>query len=191
MNFSIKPHFISILRLVAVVIIVAGLAGCSEMKTAHLSDNVNPDQMAQKNESEKLWRDNKDWLLSNLPKTELIVQDIVSILQETPDSENSCSDPSSPGCDKLLNLLRQKLSKYRLVQLPNESGYLAIMNGDAAYVFRISDWTFSGIANLSRSLYFTVQDAPLRRTDSRSFAFVDDDKSDTTTLWTIYRRNIL
>jgi hypothetical protein len=178
-------------RLAVYAIIVVCLTGCSGMTAAHLSDISNDNQVAQKDEREKLWRDNKGWLLSKLPKTKPLVRDILSALQENPDATSSCSDSSESGCAKLLNLLRQKMSQYRLVQPPDGFESFAIMDDDAAYVFRMTDWQFSGIASLTTGLYFTAPDVPLRRTDERSFAFVADNKTDTETVWTMYRRNIL
>lgn len=191
MHFCLKLHFNIILQLATVVIIGAGLAGCRGIKAVHSVDNVEHNQMAQPDGKEILWRDNKNWLLSRLQKTGPLVQDIVSILKEIPDSKYSCVDPSIAGCEKLLDQLRQKMSYHRIVQLPDGSGSIALLDGDTAYVFRITDWTFSGIANLAASIYFTVPDVLLRRTDGRSFAYVADDKTDTETFWTIYHRNIL
>src|SRR5450631_1255776 len=178
-------------RLAAYAIIAVGLTGCTGMTTAHLSDKNDEKHVAQKDEREKLWQDTKGWLLLRLPKTEPLVRDILSALQENPDSKFSCSDFSESGCNKLLNLLRQKMNPYRLVQLPDGFGRFALMDGDAAYVFRMTDGTFSGIANLTASLYFAASDVPLRRSDERSFAFVADNKTDTETVWTMYRHNIL
>ena len=186
-----RPHFITMSRLAMYAAIVTGLAGCNGMKAVHSSDNVDQKLVMQKDEREKLWQDNKDWLLSRMPKAGSLVRDIVSALEETTDSRHSCSGSVDDGCDKLLNLVRQKMSLYRLLQLPDEHMRFALLDGDTAYVFRISDWTFSGIANLATAIYFTAPDVPLKRTDGRTFAFVADDKNDMTTLWKIYRRNIL
>ncbi len=78
-----------------------------------------------------------------------------------------------------------------LSSLPDGLEYFALIEGDAAYVFDIENLDFSGVANLDKGLYFTVSDAPLLRNDGRSFAFVADDKIDTTTDWALYQRNIL
>src|ERR1039457_2819261 len=177
-------------RLTAYAIIAVALTGCTGTTPAHLIDNHNDSQEAQKVEREKLWQDNKGWLLSKLPKTESLVQNILSVLQESSDSNYTCSVLSKAGCDRLFNILRQKISQYNLVQLSDGFGRFAILDGDSAYVFQMSDRTFSGIANLSSALYFIAPDVPLRRTDERSFAFVADNKTDTETVWTVYRRNI-
>ena len=177
----------SISRLAAYAIIAAGLTACSGITTVHINENNNENQVAQN----KLWQDNKGWLLTRLPKTEPLVQDILSALQENPKLQLSCSVSSEVGCNNLFNFLRQKITPYRLVQLSDEVGRFALMDGDSAYIFRMTDWTFSGIANLTTALYFTAPDVPLRRTDERSFAFVGDNKTDTETVWTMYRRNIL
>ena len=178
-------------RFVVCMTIAAGLNGCSGMTAAHVSDNSTQIQMVQKDERENLWQDNKGWLLSKLPKTEPLVRDIQSALEGYPDAKYSCSGLSDAGCNKLLNLLRQKLSPYNLAQLPDGFGRVALIDGGYAYVFRMTDWTFSGIANLSTDIYFSVQDVPLRRTDERSFAFVPDNKTDSETVWTMYHRNIM
>jgi hypothetical protein len=75
--------------------------------------------------------------------------------------------------------------------LAAETERLAVLDGDTAYVFRMTDWTFSGIANLGKDLYFTVPSAPLQRADGWSFAFVADDAVETTTFWTVYHGKIL
>jgi len=177
-----------IFRLALYTIIAAGLTGCAGMTAIHTSNNNEQNLTAQK-ESEKLWQDNKGWLLSKLPKTYPLARDIVSALKENSDS--ICSAPSGTSCDKLFNILTKKLSPYRLEQLPDDSEQLAILDGGTAYVFRTTDWTFSGIADLSKALYFTIPDVPLMRTDKRGFAFVANNKTDTETVWKIYRRNIL
>jgi hypothetical protein len=178
-------------RFVVYITITASLTGCTGMKTAHLRDKSNQDQMAHKDEREKLWQDNKGWLLSKLPKTEPLVRDVLSASEGNPEAKYSCSDLSDVGCNKMFYLMRQKMSPYDLVLLPDGFGSFALIDGDYAYVFRMTDWTFSGIANLTTAIYFTVPDVPLRRTDERSFAFVDDNKTDTETVWTMYRRNIM
>jgi hypothetical protein len=173
------------------MIITTSLAGCASMENVHPGYNGNQDQMIHKNENEKLWLDNKGWLLSKLPKTEPLERDIISALQESSDSKLSCSDQTEHGCEKFLKQLDQKIAPFKSVQLPEDTNSVALVNGDTAYVFRMSDWTFSGIANLTSGIYFTVVDVPLRRTDERGFAFVADKKTDSETVWTVYRRNIL
>ncbi len=178
-------------RLAAYMIITTSLTACSGLSTASRRDTSNQNHIAQKDAGDNLWKENKSWLLSSLPNVDPLVGDILSALQENPDVTYSCQNLSETGCDKLFNLIRQKMSPYNLVQPPDDFGRFVLIDGDAGYVFRMTDGTFSGIANLSTAIYFTVFDVPLRRTDERSFAFVADNKSDVETVWTMYRGNIL
>src|ERR1035437_87985 len=100
-------------RLAVYTIIVVGLTGCAGMTAVRKSDNSEHNLMAQA-ESEKLWQENKGWLLSKLPKTYPLARDIVSALKENSDS--TCSGPSGANCDKLFNILTHNLSPYRLEQ---------------------------------------------------------------------------
>ena len=186
-----RNRFVFILIRAACWVSAGGLTGCSGMTAVHLSDSSNQSQSVQRDMNDKLWQEHKGWLLSKLPKAVPLAQNIVSALHGTPGSQCSSSDPPFSGCEKLLELVRQKVSPCRLEFLPGVNGQFALVDGDAAYVFRMTDWTLLGIADLSTGLYFTVRDAPLRRSDDRSFAFVSNDETDATTYWTIYRRTIL
>jgi hypothetical protein len=181
-------------RLVVAALLGVGLTGCAVMTAAHVNDNNNQNQVAEvalKNEREQLWQDNKGWLLSKLPEAELLAQEILSTLQENSGVTDSCPDRSTAGCEKLLTLLRQKLSPFRVALFAARPERFAVLDGDTAYVFRMTDWTFSGIANLGKDLYFAVPNVLLHRTDGWSFAFVADSAVDTTTFWTVYRGKIL
>src|ERR1035441_9047437 len=97
-------------RLAVYTIIAVGFTGCAGMTAVRKSDVSEQNLMVQA-ESEKLWQDNKSWLISKLPKTYSLARDIVSALKENSDS--TCSGPSGTNCDKLFNILTHKLSPYR------------------------------------------------------------------------------
>ena len=177
-----------LVRVVAYIVISATLTGCSGMK---ISQTV-PNQAVQEDGKDAKRRSHKAWLLSRLPKAEHLAQDILLALHDKPDRGVCHSDSHNSGCDKLLGLLTQRMSQYKVQKLPEEMGQgsFAIIDADTAYIFRMTDWTFSGIADLSDSLYFSVSNVPLRRTDGLSFIFACDEQSDTLSTWSLYQRNI-
>ena len=181
-------------RLAVSALLAVGLTGCTTTTTAQVSDSSNQKEVvavAQKDEREQLWQDNKGWLLSKLPEAELLASKILPALPEKSGGIYSCPDPSAAGCEKLLNLLRQKLSPLQVALIAEGSERFAVLDDGTAYVFRMTDWTFSGIADLDKDLYFSVPNAPLHRTDGWSFTFGADDGADSTTFWTVYRGKIL
>jgi len=170
------------------IIIAASLAGCAGMTAAR----TVPNQTAQDDGKEAPWGDHKGWLLTRLPKAEHLVQDMQLALRDYPGKDTCLSDGTEAGCNELLGFLGKSMGQYEVRLLPEGMGQgrFAIFDADAAYVFRMTDRTFSGIADLPRALYFTVSNVPLRRSDGRSFAFVADEQSDATSLWTLYKRTI-
>jgi len=173
-------------------LLLAGLlAGCSKLTPPHLTD-VEQQQTVHEAEKERLWDYNKAWLLARLPRADEVARQVIMALDDYPGSKNVHSQEfSKADCKKMVDVMRHTLSGYRFVQLPDGPGYFALIEGDAAYVFDIENFNFSGVANLDKGLYFTVSDVPLERSDGRSFAFVADNKTDTTTDWALYQRNIL
>jgi hypothetical protein len=182
-------HLISMMACLAVA---ASLTGCAGITSVQDVNNNPPGQTVQQDRGEVLWRDNKAWLLSRLPRAEHIVQDILLVLHDYPNRDACLSNNAGEGCKKLVAFLRQRMNTYELKLLPEGlgSGHYAFIDGDTAYVFRMTDWAFSGIANLSNNLYFTIPDAPLRRVDGMSFAFGADGKSDVTSFWSLYQHTI-
>jgi hypothetical protein len=173
--------------------ITAFLSGCAGITTVQDVNNNPSKQTVQQDRGEVLWRDNKAWLLSRLPKAEHIAQDILLVLHDYPDNGTCLSDNTGEGCKKLVAFLGQRMNTYELRLLPEGfgRGHFAFIDGETAYVFRMTDWTFSGIANLSNNLYFTIPDAPLRRVDGLSFAFVADGERDVTNFWSLYQHTII
>lgn len=168
------------------------LAGCSKFTTPHLADVEQRQQAMHEAERGRLWEYNKAWLLSRLPRAVEISHQVITALDDYPGNKNVHSQEfSKADCEKIVDVMRHTLSGYRFVQMPDGLGYFALIEGDAAYVFDIENLNYTGVANLDKGLYFTVSDAPLLRSDGRSFAFAADDKTDTTTDWALYQRNIL
>jgi len=181
----ISQHFICV---VACIAISASLTGCAGMTAFRTVTN----QMVHEDEKQALLRDHKGWLLSRLPKAEYFAQNMLSALHDYSGRDTCLPDSTDVGCKNLLGFLAQRMNHNEVRMLPEGMGRgrFAIIDIDTAYVFRITDLTFSGIADLSSALYFTVSNVPLKRTDGRSFAFVTDEQSDTTSSWTLFRRNI-
>ena len=177
-----------LLLVLACIVISVSLSGCAGIKTVQTVSN----QAVQEDGKETLWRSHKAWLLARLPKAEHVAQDILMAINENPDKIVCLPDSTDTGCNKLLGFLSQRMSQYKVQILPEEMGRgrFAVVDADTAYVFRMTDLTFSGIADLKDALYFTVSNAPLRRADGRSFVFVADEQSDTTSTWTLYKRKI-
>jgi hypothetical protein len=168
------------------------LAGCSQFTSARLADVEQQQQAVHEVEKEKLWEYNKAWLLARLPRAIEISHLVITALDDYPGNKNVHSQEfSKADCEKIVDAMRHTLNGYKFDQLPDGPGYFALIEGDAAYVFDIENLNFSGVANLEKGLYFTVSDVPLLRSDGRSFAFVADNKTDTTTGWALYQRNIL
>jgi hypothetical protein len=173
-------------------LLVVLLAGCSKFTTAHLADVEQQHQAVPEAERERLWEHNKAWLLSRLPRAVEVAHQIIKVLDDYPGNKDVHSEEFTKGdCDKIVDAIRHALNGYRFVQLPDGVGNFVLIEGDAAYVFDIMHLEFSGVAGLNKGFYFTVSDVPLLRYDGRSFAFVADDKTDTTTDWQLYQRNIL
>lgn len=168
------------------------LAGCAKLTTPNLADVEQQQQAVHEAEKERLWEYNKAWLLSRLPRAVEIVHQVIMTLDNYPGNKNVHSqDFNKADCEKIVDVMRHTLNGYKFVQLPDGPGYFALIEGDAAYVYDIENLDFSGVASLDKGLYFTVSDVPLERSDGRSFAFVADNKTDTTTDWVLYQRNIL
>ena len=177
-----------ILLLAAFIVISVSLTGCAGMATSQ----TVPSQAVQEAGKDAQWRSHKTWLLSRLPKAEHLTQDILLALHENPGKGVCLPDSTNAGCDKLLGFLTQRMSQYKVQKLSEwmGQGRFAIIDTDTAYIFRMTDWTFSGIADLSGSLYYTSSNVPLIRTDGLSFIFAGDEQSDTTSTWSLYQRNI-
>jgi hypothetical protein len=168
------------------------LAGCAKFTTPHLADVEQQQQAVHEAKKEKLWEYSKAWLLLRLPRAVVISHQVITALDDYPGNKNVHSQEfRKADCEKIVDVMRQTLNGYKFVQLSDGLGYIALIEGDAAYVFDIENLNFSGVANLDKGLYFTVSDVPLFRSDGRSFAFVVENKTDTTTDWVLYQRNIL
>jgi hypothetical protein len=167
-------------------------SGCSQLSSLHPSDVEQQQQAVHEAERERIWESNQAWLLSRLPRAVEVVHQVIKALDDYPGKENrKPQDFTKADCEKMVDVIRHAMSGYRLVQLPDGVGYIALIEGDAAYVFDIAHLGFSGVANLDKGLFFSVPAAPLERSDGRSFAFVADDKTDITTDWFLHERNIL
>jgi hypothetical protein len=181
-----------LLGLLTYLLLAVLLAGCSMFTTTHLADVEQQQQTVHEAEREKLWEYNRAWLLSRLPRAVEVAHQVKRALDDYPGNKNiNSQDFTKADCEKIVDVMSHALSGYRFVRLPDGLGFFALIEGDAAYVFDIAHLEFCGVANLDKGLYFTVSDVPLERTDGRSFAFVADDKTDTTTVWFLYQRNIL
>jgi hypothetical protein len=174
------------------LLIAVLLAGCSQFTSARLADVEQRQQAVQEVEKERLWEYSKDWLLSRLPRAVEVARQVKKALDDYPGNKNIHSqDFTNADCEKIVDVIRHTLNGYKFVRLSDRPGYFALIEGDAAYVFDIENLNFSGVANLDKGLYFSVSDVPLERSDGRSFAFVADEKTDTTTDWLLFQRNIL
>lgn len=174
------------------IVIAAALSGCAGMPFARTVHGEPQSRMALKETRGSEMQNHKGWLLSRLPKAEQLVQEMLSVLKEYPDEDQCFHDNSIVGCEKVLSSVGERMSQYDLKRLPDGlgRGHFALFDGDTAYVFRITDRTFSGIADLSNALYYASPDVPLRRSDGWSFAFAGEEKKDTETTWTLFRYNI-
>lgn len=181
-----------ILRVIVCIVIVASLAGCSGITSVRPASEEPEHQKGFPSSQDASMVEHKRWLLAQLPQAEHLIQDILLALHDYPDKETCSPDTTAVGCNKLLGFLGQRMSPHELRQLPEGfgRGRFALVDGDTAYLFRITDWTFSGIANVANGLYFTISDIPLKRTDGLSFAFVADGDTDATSRWTLYHRAI-
>ena len=181
----VSRHF----RLLSLFIVISVcLTGCAGITTSQ----TVPNQAVREYGKDALWRSHKAWLLSRLPKAEHLAQDILLALHDNPDKGACIPDSTDAGCNRLIVLLTQRMGQFKVQMLPERigQGRFALIDADTAYVFRITDWTFSGIADLSGSLYFTVSNVPLRRADGLSFIFASDEQNDTPSTWSLYQRNI-
>ena len=181
-------NFKKLLSVAVSVTLATGLTGCAGMPPAVTASQ----QVAQQNGKSALWQEHKSWLLSKLPRAEYLAHEILSALNDQANKTACSSDETANNCDNNLGTLGQKLSQYKVQALPTGlgRGHIAVIDGDTAYVFRLSDATFSGIADVPNSLYFSVASAPLKRTDGRSFAFVADEESDATSVWSLHKLRI-
>ena len=134
------------------IVCSVSLTGCAGITTSQTVPNL----AAQEDGKDVQWRSRKEWLLSRLPKAEHLAQDILLVLHDNPDKTVCISDNTDAGCNKLLVLLSQRLSQYKVQMLPEGLGCFAIIAADTAYVFRMSDWTFTGIADLSGAFVFCL-----------------------------------
>ena len=182
-----------IFRYLAYLFVGYILTGCAMYNADRFTDAQLQEWAAKEVvKQDKLWQVNKAWLLARLPKAVEIAQSVIAGLDAYTGNKNVQSSENAKACyDKLIDFMRPRLSNYRLEQVPEEMGCFALIDGDAAYVFSLKRLEFSGIANLSKGLYFVPSDVPLHRTEARSFAFVANGKTDEKTVWSIYQRNIL
>jgi len=168
------------------------LSGCAKLTAPHFADIEQQQQAVHEVERQRLWESNKAWLLSRLPRAVEVARQVIKALDDYSGNKNIHSqDFTKADCEKIVDIMRHTLNGYKFVRLPDGPGYFALNEGDAAYVFDIENLNFAGVANLDKGLYFTVSNVPLLRSDSRSFAFAADNKTDTTTDWALYQRNIL
>ena len=168
------------------------LAGCAQGRDAHLADTYQQQQLAKAAEQKQVWEGNKDWLLAKLPQAALIAQRVTAAFRAYPDSKQlRSSEYRKSDYDKLFDFMRDELRGYQAQRPPESAGRLVLNDGDAAYLFDMVHVEFLGIASLEKGLYFAASDVPLERSDDRSFAFAADGKTDTTTSWYLFRRNIM
>ena len=174
------------------LLIATILAGCARGRDAHLSDKYQQEQLAKAAVQNQVWDGNKDWLLAKLPQASLIAQRVTSVFSAYPDNKKlRSSEYIKSDYDKLFDYMHRELKEYR-VQRPSQSaGHLVLIDGDAAYLFDMIHLEFLGIANLEKMLFFAASDVPLERSDDRSFAFVANGKTDTTTSWFLFRRDVI
>jgi len=121
-----------------------------------------------------------------------MAQRVTAAVKAYPDNKNlRSSEYQKSDYDKLFDFMREKLRGYQVQRPPESAGHLVLIDGDAAYLFDMIHLGFLGVASLDKGLYFAASDVPLERSDDRSFAFVADGKTDTTTSWYLFRRNVL
>ncbi|HTP64002.1 MAG TPA: hypothetical protein VMJ66_01325 [Geobacteraceae bacterium] len=176
-------------RIATGAIVMVCLAGCAGMPFAGRNGGAPDTRTTQDVAGETAWREHKGWLLARLPEAVRLAQDVSSALKEYPDKDPCSPNGPGAGCAKLMDFLTRKSVPYELRRITDGTGLgsVVLVDADKAYIFRLTDRTFSGIADISHSLYFAAEDVPLLRTDGRSFAFVVDDRTDQTTVWTLYR----
>jgi hypothetical protein len=174
------------------LLIAAMMTGCAQGRDAHLADTYQQQQLAKAAEQKQVWEGNKDWLLARLPQAALMAQRVTSAFKAYPGNKNlRSSEYQKSDYDKLFDFMRVEFQGYQVQRPPESAGHLVLIDGDAAYLFDMIHLGFLGVASLDKGLYFAASDVPLERSDDRSFAFVADGTTDTTTSWYLFRRNVL
>ena len=174
------------------LLIAVTITGCAQGRDAHLADTYQQQQLAKAVEQNQVWDGNKDWLLAKLPQAALCAQRVIAAFSTYPGSKKlRDSEYSQSDYDKLLEFMRTELREYRVQRPPESAGHLILIDGDAAYLYDMIHLDFLGVASLEKGLFFAVSDVPLERSDDRSFAFVANGKTDSTTSWYLFRRNVL
>ena len=174
------------------LLISAIMAGCAQGRDAYLADTYQQQQLAKAAEQSQVWEGNKDWLLARLPQAALMAQRVTAAFKAYPDNKNlRSSEYQKSDYDKLFDFMQKELRGYQVQRPPESAGHLVLIDGDAAYLFDMIHLGFLGVASRDKGLYFAASDVPLERSDGRSFAFVADGKTDTTTSWYLFRRNVL
>jgi hypothetical protein len=172
------------------LLLAVTLSGCARDRDVHLADNNR--QLALAAEQNQVWEGNKGWLLGKLPQAARISQRVTTACKAYPGSKKlRASEYRRGDYDNLFDFMRAELPQYRVQRPPESPGHLILIEGDTAYLYDMIHLEFSGVANLATGLFFVAPDVPLERSDDRSFAFVANGKTDTTTSWYLFRRNIL
>lgn len=174
------------------LLITALLAGCAQGRDAQLADTYRQQQLAQAAEQSQVWEGNKGWLLAKLPQAALLAQRVALAFSAYPGSKKLRSSEYSKGdYDNLFDFLRGELPEFRVQRPPGSAGHLALIDGDAVYLYDMIHLEFLGVVSPEKGLFFAASEAPLERSDARSFAFAPDGKIDTATSWQLFRGNVL